>query len=139
MKSSTTECFITEFSYPFGIYLFKVIHWNTWTMSEIYPKLTIRTTERRLWRHFGDFIANFEHILQIVLDTPLLTLSKCQLGTKYRLGTNEQRQFRYFQIFKLSKNRSGEKPHTNFSWKNLNDPFQKDSKSSTMYTNFREM
>ena len=41
---------------PFDIYLLQVINRNTKTMCEIYPKLTIKTTERYLWRRSGDFV-----------------------------------------------------------------------------------
>ena len=39
-------------------------------------KLTIKTPERRHWRHSGVFIVNFEHISHLVLVFLLLTLSK---------------------------------------------------------------
>ena len=43
---------------------------------EIFLKLTIKTPERRRWRHSGVFIANFEHTLQLFLVRLLLTLNK---------------------------------------------------------------
>ena len=36
----------------------------------------MKTPERHQLRRFGVFIANFEQISHIVLDSPLLTLSK---------------------------------------------------------------
>ena len=50
-----------------GIYLFKVNNENTITMCEVCSKLTIKTPERRQWRHSGLFIVNFEQISYIVL------------------------------------------------------------------------
>ena len=41
-------------------------------MSEICSELTIKTPERRQWRHSGVFIAKFERISQIVLVFPIV-------------------------------------------------------------------
>ena len=41
-------------------------------MSEICSELTIKTPERRQWRHSGVFIAKFEWISQIVLVFPIV-------------------------------------------------------------------
>ena len=53
--------------YPVGIYLLKVNNRNIRTRCEIFSKLTIKTPERRQWRHSGVFIVNFEHISHLVL------------------------------------------------------------------------
>ena len=63
-------------SNPVGIYLFKVNNRNTRTKCEIYSKLTIKTPERRQWRHSGVFIVNFEHISHLILVFLLLTLRR---------------------------------------------------------------
>ena len=52
--------------------MFKVNKGNTRTRCEICLKLTVKTP----WRRFGVFIANFEHISQLVLVLLLLTLSR---------------------------------------------------------------
>ena len=54
-------------------YMFKVNNRKTKTRCEKCSKLTIKIPERRQWRHFGIFIVNFEHILQLVLVLLLLT------------------------------------------------------------------
>ena len=56
--------------YPAKIYLFKVNNRNTRKKSEICSKLTIKTSERRV------FIVNFEHISYLFLVFLLLTLNK---------------------------------------------------------------
>ena len=43
--------------------MFKVNNRNTRTRCEICAKLTLKTPERRQWRHSGVLIVNFEHIL----------------------------------------------------------------------------
>ena len=58
-----------------GNYTFKVSNRNTRTRCKICSKLTIKTSERRLWRRSGIFIVNFEHISYLVLVFLLLTLS----------------------------------------------------------------
>ena len=62
--------------YPVGICIFKVNNRNTRTRCETCSKLTIKTPERRHWRHSGVFIVNFEHISNLTLVLPLLTLSR---------------------------------------------------------------
>ena len=62
--------------FPANIYLFKVNNRNTRKTCEIYSKLTIKTSKRRQWRHFGVFIVNFEHISHLFLLFLLLTLNK---------------------------------------------------------------
>ena len=54
-------------SSPAGIYLPKVKNRNTRTRCEVCSKLTIKTPERRYWRHSGVFIVNFEYISHLVL------------------------------------------------------------------------
>ena len=54
-------------SYPAGIYLLKINNKNIRTRYKRCSKLTIKTPERRNWRHSGLFIANFEHILHHVI------------------------------------------------------------------------
>ena len=44
-----------------NIYLFKVNNRNSRKRCEVCSKLTIKTPERRQWRHSGVFIVNFEH------------------------------------------------------------------------------
>ena len=48
-------------------YMFKVNNRTTRTRCEISSKLTIKTPERRQWRHSGVFIINFEQFLHHVL------------------------------------------------------------------------
>ena len=55
--------------------MFEVNNRNTRTRCEICSKLTVKIPERRHWRRSGIFIANFEHILHLVLMFLLLTLS----------------------------------------------------------------
>ena len=63
--------------YPAGNYMFKVNNRNTRTRCETCSKLTIKTPERRHWRHrYGVFIVNLKHILHFFLVFLLLTLSK---------------------------------------------------------------
>ena len=59
-----------------GNYMFKVNYRNTRTSCEICSKSTIKTTERRYWRHSGVFIVNFEHISHLALAFLFLTLSR---------------------------------------------------------------
>ena len=56
--------------------MFKINNRNTRKRCEIYPKLTIKTPERRHLGRSGVFIVNFEHILHLVLLLLLLTLSR---------------------------------------------------------------
>ena len=49
-------------AYPTNIYLLKVKNRNTRKRYEIWSKLTKTKTERHLWRRFGVFIVNSEHI-----------------------------------------------------------------------------
>ena len=58
---------------PTDIYLLKAINRNTRRRCEIFPKLTIKTLERR--RRSGVFIVNFEHISHLVLVFLLLILN----------------------------------------------------------------
>ena len=58
---------------PAGIYLFKVNNRNNRTKCEICSELTIKTSERRHWRHFGVFIVNFDYLSHLVLVFLLLT------------------------------------------------------------------
>ena len=67
---------LCENSIPASIYLFKVNNRNTRKRCEICSKLTIKTPERRHWRHSGAFTVNFEHISHLFLVFPLLTLKK---------------------------------------------------------------
>ena len=53
---------------------------NNRTRCEICSKLTIKTPQRRQWRHSGVFIVNFEHISHLVLVFPSLTLSRKNPG-----------------------------------------------------------
>ena len=55
--------------------MFKINNTNTRARYEICSKLTIKIPERRHWRRSGIFIVNFEHISQLVLVFPLLTLN----------------------------------------------------------------
>ena len=50
-----------------GNYLLKVINRNTRTRCGICSKLTIKTPERCHLHRFAVFIANFEHILHLIL------------------------------------------------------------------------
>ena len=63
------------FTIPAGNYMFKVNNRNTRTRCEICSKLTIKIPERCHWRRSGILIANFGHILHLVLVVLLLTLN----------------------------------------------------------------
>ena len=56
---------------PNNIYLFKVKNRDTRKRCEICSKLTIKTQERRHWRH-----VNFQHISHLFLMFLLLILNK---------------------------------------------------------------
>ena len=56
--------------------MFTVNNWNPRAVGEICSKLTIKTPERRYWRHSSGFICNLEQVSHIVLVFPLLTLNK---------------------------------------------------------------
>ena len=73
-KPANFFCFSADF--PADIYLFKVKNRNTRKRYEIYSKLTMKTPERRQYRHSGVFVANFEHILHLFLVFLLLTLNR---------------------------------------------------------------
>ena len=60
--------------------MFKVNNRNTRGRSEIWPKLTIKTPERRQWRRSGVFIDNFEHISQIVLSVSSVNFEQVNAG-----------------------------------------------------------
>ena len=62
-------------NYPADIYLLKVNNRNTRTRCETSSKLTIKTPERRHWRHSGIFIVNFELVSHLVLVFLSLTLN----------------------------------------------------------------
>ena len=66
----------TKNGYPAGNYMFKVNNRNTRTRCEICSKLTIKTPERRQWRHSDIFVVNFEHISHFVVVFLLLTLTR---------------------------------------------------------------
>ena len=59
-----------------SIYLFKVKNGNTWTMCEIYPKLTVNNKDTRMtsinkkdsWCHSGVFIVNWRRS-DVFIDT----------------------------------------------------------------------
>ena len=60
-KSYTSSLrFAISPSFPENKYVLKVNYWSTRIRTEICSKLTIKTPERRQWRHSGDFIVNFE-------------------------------------------------------------------------------
>ena len=65
---------------PANISMFKVNKRYTRKRCEICSKLTIKTPERRQWRHSGVFVINFEHISQFFLVYLLLTLNKEMLA-----------------------------------------------------------
>ena len=68
--------FLLRHNYPAGNYMFKINNRNTRTRCEMCSKLTIKTPERRHWRHSGVFIVNFKRISHLVLVFMLLTLSR---------------------------------------------------------------
>ena len=60
--------------------MFKVNR-KTGKRCEICSKLTLKTPERRQWRHSGVFIVDFEHISHLVPEFLFLTLHiNCRLG-----------------------------------------------------------
>ena len=70
-----------SFTFLAGIYLFKVNKRNTKKRCAICSKLTIKTPESC---HSGVFIANFEHVLHLVLVFLLLTLSRLMPGNELK-------------------------------------------------------
>ena len=87
--------------------MFKVNNRNTRTRCEICSKLTIKTAERRHWRRSGVFIANFEHILHLVLVFLLLTLNMylpAGLASYLRIIlTHFSRMFQLYTLFSFLK------------------------------------
>ena len=73
---SKSECRELCSIFPADNYMFKVNNGNTRASSEICPKLTIKTPERRKLRRSGVFIVNFELISDLVLVFLLLSLSR---------------------------------------------------------------
>ena len=65
-----------RFLSPASICMFKVNNNNIRTRCKRCTKLTIKTPERRQWRHSSVFIVSFEHISHFVLVFLLLTLNK---------------------------------------------------------------
>ena len=55
--------------------MFKVNNGNTRIKCEICSKLIEKRPKQSLWRRFGVFIVNFEHISGVALVSLLLTLS----------------------------------------------------------------
>ena len=66
---------LAKLGVPADIFLLKVKNRNTRTSFEICSELTIKTPERRNWRHSGVFIINFEKISHFASMYFLLTLS----------------------------------------------------------------
>ena len=64
-----------DYSIPVVIYLLKVNNRNTRRRCEICSKLTVKTQEQSQWRRFCVFIVNFEHISDLVLVFPSLSLN----------------------------------------------------------------
>ena len=54
--------FLVRHATPVNIYLFQIKSRNARKKGGICSTLTIKTPERRYWRHSGVFIVNFEHI-----------------------------------------------------------------------------
>ena len=67
MQNGTYLISLIESNFPAGNYMFKVNNKNTRTRYKICSKLTIKTPERRQWRHSGVFSVNFEHTSHFVL------------------------------------------------------------------------
>ena len=61
--------------YPANIYFLKFNNRNTRKRCKVCSELTMKIPERCQWRRSGDFIVNFEHILDLFL-LFLLTLNK---------------------------------------------------------------
>ena len=49
-------------------------------MCEIYSKSTIKTPKRRLWRRFGVFIVNFEHISHLCSSISVVKFEQVNAG-----------------------------------------------------------
>ena len=64
-----------EFTLPAGDYMFQVNNRNTRIKCKICSKLTIKTPERRQWRHSSVFIVNLEHVSHHVIAFLLLDLN----------------------------------------------------------------
>ena len=63
-----------------NIYLFKVSNRNTGKRSEICSKLTIKTLERRQWRHSGVFIVNFEDISHLFFSVSIVDFEQANVS-----------------------------------------------------------
>ena len=61
---------------PAGNYMYEFNTRNTRTRCEICSELTIKSPERRHWRHSVVYFVNYEHISHLVLVFLLLTLSR---------------------------------------------------------------
>ena len=62
--------------FPAGTSMFKVNNRNTTARCGVCSKLTIKTPERRQWRHSDVFIVNSEHISPLALEFLLLILNR---------------------------------------------------------------
>ena len=71
--------------YPAGIKVLKFNNRNTRTMCEKCSKLTIKTSERRHWRHSSIFVVKFEHISHFVLVFLLLRILTGKKHPKIKL------------------------------------------------------
>ena len=93
----------SSFHFPASIYLLKANNRNTRTRCEICSKLTIKTLGRHQWHRSEVFIANFEHILHLVLAFLLLTLNmKLPAGLSlifpYTIATLYHSDLRLFSV-----------------------------------------
>ena len=89
-------------SSPADNYMFKVNNRNTRTRCEICSKLTIKTSERRHWRHSGVFIVNVGHISNFVLVFLLLTLSRWILAGRFQEHNKDSIKYLWLRFY--SKN-----------------------------------
>ena len=93
-------------SNPANIYLLKVSNRNARKRIEVISKLTIKTPERRHWRHSGVFIVNFEHISHFFLMFLLLLwTSKCFFRKILWLAIYPERTCRWFWFWLRSPSR----------------------------------
>ena len=84
--------------------VFKVNNKDTRTICEYFSKLTVKTTEWCQRRRSGAFIVNVEHIWNIALVFPLLTLNKYMPAGIIANTSLKLCRLMFFSIFYLKMN-----------------------------------
>ena len=84
---------------PAIINLFKINNRNIKKRCEIRSKLTIKTPERRHWRHSGALVVNFKHISHLFLLFLLLILNKQIIPGKLLVSLNKSIRLKNIKTF----------------------------------------